>query len=202
MNGWPYYGTKELQVCPYMAGTPVYRDGMLPFLYYKTKEEGKIESVFCGDVINLDSFVNFFYTRKTMQILAEVEDNKDLKPVGYAWVDLPKGVDGARSAHSGFCFFNDASKRNSARDLARLGIAYWMIDLKINTLHGVLLESNTPARNFAEKVGFQECAVVPRYHYHAAAGELVGARVMVLNDTEFLPEFEKWREHNPVAPSE
>lgn len=199
-NHWLWYGTKDLQVIPYMDGTPVYRDGLLSDLYYATKKEGKIESVFCGDVINHDSFVAFFAARRTMQVLCEVEENKTLRPVGYSWVDLPKGVDGHRSAHSGFCFFNGASERNSARDLAMLGIAYWLIAMKIDVLHGIMLESNVAAKNFAQKVGYVEVALVPNYHYHG--GELEGARVMMLTKHHWLPTFEQWREQNPVAPSE
>src|ERR1035438_2389589 len=123
-NYWSFYGTPELQLCPYMIGTPVFKDGMLPFLYNKTREEGKIESVFCGDDLNMDAFVSFFDKRKTLQILCEVENDKTLKAVGYSWIDNPKGVDGARSALCGFCFFNNAGKRDSARDLGRLGLAY------------------------------------------------------------------------------
>jgi hypothetical protein len=197
MMRWQYYGTEGLQVVPYMAGTPVFKDGALSLLYYQTRDEGKLDAVFCGDVISHDSFVNFFYTRKTMQVLCEVEANKDLKPVGYSWIDLPKGVDGARSAHTGFCFFNGASERSSARDLARLGIAYWLVALKVNVLHGVLLESNTAAKNFALKVGYKEVCVVPSYHFHD--GVLEGARVMVLDGEEWLPTFEDWRKENPVA---
>ena len=32
-NCWDYYQTATLGVFPYMSGVPVYRDGMLPFLY-------------------------------------------------------------------------------------------------------------------------------------------------------------------------
>lgn len=202
MNGWSWYGTKDLQVIPYMNGTPVYVDGMLPTLYERTKQEGKLERVFCGDELNLDGFVSFFHTRKTMQVLCEIAENKTIKPVGYSWVDLPKGVDGARSAHCGFCFFDDSSKRSSARYLGRLGIAYWMIDLKINVLHGIMLESNTAARNYAKRLGFRTVAMVPRYHYSLSEKELVGARVVVLEDIDFLPFFSKWRDKFPVANQE
>ena len=190
MNGWQYYGLPHLQVVPYMPGTPVFRDGMLPYLYTCTKEEGKIKDVFCGDFLGMDSFVTFFDKRKTMQVLAEVEENKNLKPVGYSWVDSPRGVDGARAAFCGFCFFNNASKRSSARDLARLAVAYALIDLKIDVLHGVQVESNLAARNFSRRLGFREVATVP--FYHSVDGQLVGARVMTLEKKDFLPKFEEW----------
>jgi RimJ/RimL family protein N-acetyltransferase len=190
MNGWAYYQTKDLAVVPYMPGTPVYRDGTLSHLYYRTRDEGKLAVTFCGDVMNHDQFIAFFEKRKTAQILCEVEGDKNLKPVGYSWADLPRGVDGARAAMCAFCFFNGASERHSARDLGRLGLAYWFIDLQIDVLHGVMLESNIPGRNFAAKLGFTEAGVIPEYHYHES--ELVGARVMILRKRDFIPFFEEW----------
>lgn len=197
MNGWLWYGTKNLQVCPLMPGTPVYKDGTLSHLYYKTKEEGKLGLTFHDDEMTHDSFVAYFEKRKTLQVLCEVEENKDLKPVGYSWVDSPVGVDGARAALCGFCFFNGSSERNSARDLARLGLAYFFTDLKIDVVHGILLASNTAAKNFAAKLGFLDSAIVPKWRY--VGGELVDIRAMTLEANDFLPSFEEWRKENPVA---
>jgi len=198
-NCWDYYQTKDLAVVPYMPGTPVYRDGLLPMLYTRTLEEEKIESVFCGDILNMDSFVDFFVKRKTMQVLCEIEDDKTLKPVGYSWLDNPKGVDGARAAMCGFCFFNGASERESARNLGWLGLGYWMNAMRVDVIHGVLLEDNIPARNFALKLGFAEVCVVPKYHYVASTGELTGARVMIIEKNDFIPTFEKWYESKKVV---
>jgi RimJ/RimL family protein N-acetyltransferase len=192
MNGWQYYGTPELQLVPYMEGTPVYRDGVLSTLYYSTRDEGKLAATFCGDVMGHDQFVSFFEKRKTMQCLCEVEEDKTLKIVGYSWVDLPRGVDGARAVMCGFCFLNGASKRTSARDLGRLGLAYWFEDMRIDVVHGVMLESNIPGRNYAASLGFKDVAVVPKYHFHE--GGLVSARVMMIEKNDFLSVFEEWFE--------
>ena len=188
MNGWQYYGTKTLQVCPCMKGTPVYRDGMLPYLYTRTREEGNIQATFCGDDLNMDAFVAFFEKRKTLQVLCTVENDKTLKPAGFSWVDMPKGIDGARSVSCGFCFFREA--RLVARDLARLAVAYCLIDLKVDVIFGVQLVTNIPALNFSRRLGFREACVVPKYLY--ADGALVDARVMILEGTDWLPGFEKW----------
>ena len=190
MNGWQHYGLKDVQVIPYMKNSPVYLDETLPFLYRQTKQEGKMEMTFCGDDFDLGQFVNFFVKLGTMQVLCEVEENKRIKPVGYSWMSCPHGIDGARSAAVGFCFFNNASKRSSARDLARLAIAYGMMDMKINVGHGIQLASNVPAQNFARRVGFKFVGTVPKYHHYR--GELVDASIMVVEDTEFLPSFEQW----------
>ena len=107
-NCWDYYQTATLGVFPYMSGVPVYRDGMLPFLYTKAREAGKIEMIFCGDDLNMDMFVDFFHKRKTMQVLGRIESDKTIMPVGFSWVDNPVGVDGARAALCGFGFFDDA----------------------------------------------------------------------------------------------
>jgi hypothetical protein len=194
-----WYGTETLQVVPYMEGTPVYKDETLTLLYQRTRDEDKLETVFCGDKMSHDAFVSFFHQRKTMQVLCEVEPDKEknLHPVGYSWVDLPKGIDGARSAHAGFCFFDHAGKRGSARALGCLGIAYWIKAMRITSLIGVLLESNVAAKNFAEHLGYVECAVIPEYHFRN--GKLEGARIMHLSAERFLPVFNEWRERNPVA---
>ena len=196
---WDYYQTKDLAVVPYMPGTPVYTDEMLPFLYQKTKEEGKIEFTFCGDILNLEKFIAFFVKRGTMQVLCEVEDDKTLKPVGYSWVDNPRGVDGARGVLAGFCFFKNSSKRESARNLGRLVLAFMMNALKIDVIHGIVLEENTQARDYCIRLGGREVAVVPKYHYMASTGELVGARVMIIEKEAFMPEFDKWYETQKVV---
>ena len=189
-RGWNWYGTKDLQVIPYMPGTPVYLDETYPYLYGRTKAEGKLESTFCGDEMNLGRFVAFFEKLKTMQVLAEIKDDKRIIPVGYSWVATPRGIDGARAATCGFCFFSGSSQRDSARNLARLALAYAMLELKIDVLHGIQLESNIAARNFSRKVGFKEVATVSQWHY--SQGELVGATVMILEADTYLPKFEEW----------
>lgn len=192
MHGWNYYGTESLQLCPYMEGTPVYKDGVLSTLYYNTRDEGKLDVTFCGDILNHDQFVAFFQKRKTMQCLCEVNDDKTLNIVGYSWVDMPRGVDGARAVTCGFCFFKGSSRRESARDLGRLGLAYWFLDMQIDVVHGVMLESNLRGWNYARRLGFRQVAVVPKYHY--ADGELVSARVVMIEKTEFVPSFMEWHE--------
>ena len=180
MNGWAYYQTPTLAVVPYMKTTPVYLDGMLPHLYYRTRAEGKIERTFCGDDFGLSQFVSFFEKLGTMQVLCEVEANKHLKPVGYSWAATPRGIDGARAVTCGFCFFDGASRRDSARNLARLALAYAMVDLKADYIHGIQLESNIQARNFSRRLGFREVATVPYWCF--MRGEMVGATVMLLTD--------------------
>lgn len=202
MNGWTYYGTHELQIVPYMPGTPVYKDGVLSTLYYNTRDEGKLGVTFCGDTMNHDQFVSFFQKCKTLVCLCEVNPDKTLNIVGYAWVDLPRGVDGARAVMCGFCFFKDASKRTSARDLGRLGLAYWFNDMRIDVVHGVMLESNWRGRNYAAKLGFIEAGIIAKYHYDKEREELVGARVMILEKKDFLMDFDSWFESQKAVAAE
>ena len=194
MNGWLFYGTKTLQVVPYAPYAPVYLDNTLPHLYATTKEEGHIRTVFMDDEFNLEKFVVFF-SKRPMQVLCRVEDNKDLKPCGYSWVDAPFGVDGARGALVGFCFFKDAVK--VSRDLGKLGLAYFFIDLKIDILHGAILEHNTPALNYAKRLGFKTVAFVPKWRY--VDGKMVGVHVVQLEKNDFLGGFEKWFNKNQLV---
>ena len=188
MNGWTYYQTPALAVVPYMPGTPVYLDNTLPYLYGKTRDEGKLPLVFQEDGFNLGKFVAFFEKRQTMQCLCHVDDEKNLLPVGYAWVDTPSGVDGARGVICGFCFFKEA--RRTSRDLGRLGLAYWFEDLKIDIVHGVILEQNTPAVNYAKKLGFKPVAYVPKWRY--VGGFLTGVHVLQLEKNDFMGGFHEW----------
>ena len=193
MTGWKYM-TKNAAVIPFSPGTVVYRDGVLSTLYYKTKEAGLIEKTFCGDNPNHDQFVRMFdESKKILQILCEVEnvgeETENAIPVGYAWVEAPKGIDGARAAMCGFAFFRHT---RYLRDLGMLGLYYWMDGLKITDLHGVLLEPNRAAIRYAAKLGFIRTATVPRFHFYN--GDLVPAVAMLLESKDFLPKFGKWFE--------
>jgi hypothetical protein len=195
MKGWMWYRTEDVGIFPYMKGVNVFRDGMLPWLYNKLKEENKIELTFCGEMKSQDEFVSYFHRIKVLQVLCELGPRKpdgeqDQVPVGFSWIDVPVGVDGARCAMPGEAFFDNASKRSSARDLARLALGYAFHDLRINVFHGVQLASNIPARNFSLKMGFKEIGIVPKRLYHE--GKLQDARVMILEDTDFLPPFWEW----------
>ena len=49
VQGWRFYRTRDVGIFPYMPSVEVYRDGMLPYLYTKLKEENKVELCFCGE---------------------------------------------------------------------------------------------------------------------------------------------------------
>ena len=191
-DNWEFKTNKAV-VAPFAPGQPVYVDGMLSTLYYETRKAGAIEQVFCGDNPTHDQFIRMFdESKKVLQILCELEDagekEERIVPVGYCWVEMPKGVDGQRAAMSGFAFFK---RSRYMLDLGLLGIAYWMKGLRINVLHGVALASNEKAKNYTDKLGFRETAIVPKYHFHN--GELVAARVCMIEDEEFLPKYEEWK---------
>jgi len=191
--GWGWYGTKSLQVVPVMKGTPCFVDGMMSHLYYETKRLGKIEQTFCGDHFTHDIFIHYFESLKTAQVLCRVTEEAKLIPVGYSWVSNPRGVDGGRAAQCGFCFLEDGSSgKSSARDLARLAVAYALEDLRIDTLHGVQVIDNIQARNFSMRIGFKPVGVIP--DYHAIDGKLVAAQVMMLRKSDFWPKFLEWKE--------
>lgn len=193
MNNWEFM-TDKAAVVPFTPGTVVYRDGMLSTLYYKTKEAGLLEKVLCGDNPDHDHFIRMFdESKKVLQILCEVENvgekTENVIPVGYAWVEAAKGIDGARAAMCGFCFFRHT---RYLRDLGMLGLYYWMKGLKITVLHGVMIESNQAAIRYALKLGFQTTATVPNFHFYQ--GKLVPARAVMIEAKDFLPQFSKWLE--------
>ena len=192
MDQWQWYGVPGLQMVPYMTGSPVYRDGMLPFLYEKVKAEGLLSDVFCGDQMNQDSFVSFFDRLKTMQVLCRVTEEGKLIAVGFSWVMSPKGVDGARSVECGEAFFDGAAKTPDARALAKLALAYAFEALRVDVVFGRQVADNIAARNFSRRLGFREIAVIPKMH--AFDGELWDGRIMMLEKEEFMPGFLKWKE--------
>jgi hypothetical protein len=170
--GWEYM-TKSAAVVPFSKGTIAYRDGMLSRLYYGTKEAGLLSVTMCGD---------------------EGTEQEIATPVGYCWVDKSHGVDGQRAALIGFCFFK---RTRQLRALGLLGIYYWVNALKIDVLHGVMLETNFPAQDYAVKLGFKMSGHVRDYHFHN--GHLEGAVVVTLRARDFLPTFKSWYEQNRVA---
>lgn len=201
MTGQPNweYMTKECAVIPFSPGTVVWTDGMLSTMYYKTKERGILEEVFCGDNPNHDQFIRMFDpSKRVTQILCEVknmgEPTEIATPVGYCWVELPKGEDGHRAAMCGFCFIR---RTRYLRDLGLLGVRYWTHGLKIDVLHGVQLDSNKAAKRYAEALGFESVAVVPKFHHYK--GDLVAARAMILEKKDFEPMFEKWMEGKNIV---
>lgn len=194
IDGWEFQ-TKTATVVPFSPGQIVYVDGMLSTLFYETQKAGRLETVFCGDLPNHDQFIRMFAPeKKVAQVLCEIRGDSTVKPVGYCWVEMPKGEDGERAAMCGFAFFRPSREMFN---LGRIGIAYWMKFLKINVVHGVMLESNFLALKYAVKLGFTISAEVPRYHFHK--GKLEGARAVTLQDVDFLPNYERWYEQNRVA---
>lgn len=194
MNGWEFM-TKHAAVVPFSKGTPVYVDGMLSTLYYKTKERGLLDLVLCGDNPNHDQFVRMFdESKKILQILCEIKDQgtaaEQCIPVGYSWVEASKGIDGHRAAMCGFAFIK---RSRYMRDLGMLGLAYWLKGMKIDVLHGVMLEQNQAAIRYAEELGFVRTAEVPKFHFFR--GELVGAVEVMIEANDYLSKFEKWFEN-------
>src|ERR1039458_4824005 len=178
VNGWEYM-TKTAAVLPFSPNSPVYVDGMLSTLYYRTREAGLIEKVFCGDNPNHDQFIRMFdLSKKVLQIMCEVKDAgteaERTIPVGFCWTEFPRGVDGARAAFCGFAFFK---RSRQMRALGMLGLAYWFRGLKIDVLHGIILKSNTNALAYAHKLGFIDTATVPDYLFHQ--GKLVPACAVI-----------------------
>jgi hypothetical protein len=196
-DNWEFKTSKAV-VAPFSPGQAVYVDGMLSTLYYRSKDAGILDRVFWEDV-NHDKFIRMFdESKKVLQILCELkhagEEEERIVPVGYSWVELPKGVDGARGALCGFAFFK---RSRVMRDLGMLGAAYWIKGLKIDVIHGVMLESNSSAKLYSEAIGFKHIATVPNYIFYQ--GKLVNARVMMLEADSFLPRFEEWHaKENPV----
>ena len=198
MTGWKYM-TKNAAVVPFSPNTVVYRDGMLSHLYYRSKELGRLEYIFCGDNPTHDQFIRMFdESKKITQILCEVKNQgtpeETADPVGYSWVEVSKGGDGERAAMCGFAFIK---RSRYMMDLGMLGVAYWMEGMKIDVLHGVLLEENKPAQRFAEDLGFTHEGTVRRFHSYR--GKLVSAVAMILEENDFMPQFGKWFESKKIV---
>ena len=201
MSDWKYK-TKNAAVIPFSPGSLVYRDGMLSTLYYRTKELGRLEYVMCGDNPTHDQFIRSFdESKKVTQILCEVENQGEpeevVHPVGYSWLESSRGVDGARAALCGFAFIK---RSRYMIDLGMLGVAYWTEALKVDVVHGIMLEENKVAQKFAERIGFKRQSVAPKFSYHR--GELVSSVLMMLDKNDFNPVFEKWFESKKIVETE
>lgn len=195
MENWKYK-TEDIVVLPYSPGSLVYSDGMLSALYYATRDRGRIEPTFCGDLLNHDEFVRSFDpAKKVTQILCEL-DGPRVMPVGYAWLEAPKGKEGHHAALCGFCFMK---RTRHLHDLGLMGIEYWVDALKIDVIHGVMLNSNLPAISYACKLGFDLVATVPKFHFYR--GELVDAAVVTLTAAKFRQVHSAWLAKNCLAHS-
>ena len=189
-DNWEFKTSKAV-VAPFSPGQPVYVDGMLSTLYYESVRAGIIERVF-WEKVNHDQFIRMFdESKKVLQILCELRNagakEERIVPVGYCWLEMPRGVDGERAALCGFAFFK---RSRFMRDLGLLGAAYWVKGLKVNVVHGVMLETNMAAKRYSEAIGFEQVAMVPKYIFYQ--GALTNARVMTLNADSFLPNYEHW----------
>jgi len=171
---------------------------MLPYLYMRLKQDGNVATTFCGEHKTLEQFITYFDRLKTMQVLCTVNENNTVQPIGFSWLDNPRGVDGCRAAMPGFALFKGSSVWS--RNVCRLGIAYWFHSLKIDILHGVQVASNIPARNFARRLGFKEVALIPEYHF--VDGKLEAARIMSLKATDFMPDFWEWKKIHDIEDGE
>jgi hypothetical protein len=181
---------KGLQVVPYLPGTPVYQDGVLAELYRRLRLENKVELTFCGENKSMDDFISYFHRIKLIQVLCTVDEDGTLHPAGFSWVDNIRGPEGRRVAMPGEAFFKGSER--VSRTLAKLSLAYVMHEMRISVFHGVQCVSNYPARNFAIRCGFKECAQIPKYHL--VNGEWEDARIMILEAKDYLPGFWKWKE--------
>lgn len=192
------YQTKDVALIPYDRAWPIFPDGVLGHLYLRTKQDGLLDTVFCGhDPVDFDWFVGYLGSKAaTMQVYCLQEEGQPLTPIGYCWIIQPGGKDGAREAKFGFTFFKEYWGRRELRDLVMLGIGYWMNTLKIDVLHGFTLKDNHLARNFSRRFGFKEVGILPKFLYRQ--GELTDATVVMLDRETFEPRMEQWRAKHKV----
>lgn len=196
LANWKYQ-TEKVALVPYDRAWPLFPDGLLGHLYLRTKQDGLLDTVFCGvETLDFDWVVGYLGSKSvTLQIYCLQEEAKPLTPIGYCFVMGTSGKLGARRANFGFTFFKEYWGRTEVRDLVTLCLAYWMEVLKIDVLHGVTLADNFLSRNFSRNFGFEEVAIIPKFLYRQE--ELVGARIVMLDRATFEPRFETWRQaHN------
>ena len=117
-----------------------------------------------------------------MQVYA-LKEGENLIPAGYCWVDDVVGRDSERRAMFGLCWFKEYRGRPEVAELGWMCLEYWFNELRIDVLFGATMETNTAAKNFARRFGFEDVGTVPKFLYRQ--GKLTSARVVMLEKSKF-----------------
>lgn len=175
------YRTERVHLSPYSS--EAFDELFLPRLYLKTKEEGLLDLIFPGwhSKMTLPDFVDYLNARQQGFVVATLRP--DYPVVGYGWLNEIEGVNGARKASFGFCFFREYHRSEEIRDLARLALAYWFKEIDLNVLYGATLFSNRPAIKFSQEMGFHQIGLAPKFF--VKGNRMDDAWIVVLEREDF-----------------
>lgn len=162
------YTTDRVILIPYISKDSVLAPDILVRLWAMVERDHLMSVVFPGMDMDLNRFVSYL---SQMPLLIGVVKPPVQAPegvlknqiCGFAWLYGVEGEKDVRKAMAGFCFFKPYWRMPEVRHLARLGLKWWIEELKIGVLFGTILASNPIACAFARKFGFKKVARVPNF---------------------------------------
>lgn len=184
------YQSERVALFPYWdkPGSP-YPEDFLAGLYLKCKKDGVLQLVFAGmEGIRLNHFIRHLSEKPLVVGFIRSEEGRfdATKPVGFGWLWGVEGEGREKKASLGFSFFREYVGTQEIRDITRLALAWWFIELDIAILYGTTLAKNRPAIAFAREFGFRSVGDLPRFFYQD--GKLVDGHMFVLSREEFLDQ--------------
>jgi RimJ/RimL family protein N-acetyltransferase len=156
------YENEKVALLTYWEGpNSPFPETFLSVLYAKTKEDGLIGRVFPGmQIKTLNQFIHHMNGKPL--VVGYVKGNPP-QIAGYGWLWETQGTETARKSSFGFCFLKKFFGSDEIRQLARMALHWWFVDLKVQVLYGATLESNRQAIAFAKEIGFTVIGKAPKF---------------------------------------
>lgn len=134
------------------------------------QREGTFKRVFCeGEIEGPEQFLELLKLPHN----APVFIYRGMKPIGFAWLNGFAG----NIAFGHFCFLIEAWGKD-AEPAGRMVLDYWMTFPAIQVVIGTTPETNGPAANYAERIGFARLGSIPRMVHNVHLGKNVAAIVL------------------------
>jgi RimJ/RimL family protein N-acetyltransferase len=160
MTTWEYQ-TERALIVPYVPSIPstTFPEDFLVQLYYMTKKDDLFRRAFPGgSKFSLNWFISYFGQRSLL-----IGMIKPKEVAGYAWLYEIEGNDQFKKASVGVCFFKKYWGMVPQLELARLGIAWFFHEAKINIMFGTIASWNRASVRYARLLGFEMIGRAPSF---------------------------------------
>lgn len=136
----------------------------------RCQSEGTFKRVFCeGEIETPEQFLELLKLPSNAPVFIFC----GTKPIGFAWLNGFAG----NIAFAHFCFLFEAWGKN-ADEAGRMVVDYWMTFAGLQVIIGTTPETNGPAANFAERIGFVRLGSIPRMVHNVNLKKNVAAIIL------------------------
>ena len=158
---------------------------LLSVLYQRTKDDGLLELLFIGDrAPSKDKFIWMLYTKPVVVAFLKPTDGSTPQPIGFGWLLEVEERGGWRKANLAVVFFKKWWGTVELKEVSRLALRWWFVELGVNSLWGVTLTRNRMAQRFGVEMGMRHVATLPKFLLRDAGPE--DAEMFYLEREEFL----------------